>query len=225
MRSPGQAEAVAQQDQQQREEREADTPEDPAGGRRTAQGRAQERRPPRRSCGLGPSSSWSRLMTWTSRSPEPHHPVDDRARARAHPTAPVGGAPSTICVACSARANVDQRRGHLVAHDLVVGAAEVGRAGALAVETFGRCARPGRRSARTWTPTSSPRARPAIRPARRISRSPLGAPVTPRRPARGSPTSGRCRARPGSPAATSSTRSATHSSASSRSAVRLPTRK
>ena len=121
---------------------------------------------------------------------------------------------------------VDERRRHVVADDLPVGAAELGRAAAAAAARCrsgaGLAARP---TATTCTPISPPRRRPAMRAARRTSCSPPGAPVT--------ATTTRSRVSHGSamPWASmyawrsSSTRSATHSRASSRSAARLPGRK
>ena len=81
-------------------------------------------------------------------------------------------------------------------------------------------------STATCTPTRSPPTRPAIRAARRINASPPGTPVMPTTTrSRVSHVFGYAVGRRGTSCSDSSTRSATHSSASSRNAPRLPGRK
>ena len=122
---------------------------------------------------------------------------------------------------------VQQGVRHVVADDLVVGAAERLDQPPLRGQVRRARRRRARRTAATWTASRSPPVdRAAIRAARRISVSPSGPPV--------SATTTRSRAsqvpldvvlRRGSCCSASSTRSAIQSRASSRSAVRLPTRK
>ena len=109
-------------------------------------------------------------MTWTSMSPDaPDHRVDRPSPGSARHQRDRGVAPSTIWVACSARAKSDQGGGDVVADDLVVRAAEVVEQCAVRVEQLAGAARPGRRSAATCTPRRSPCGRAAMRAARRIS--------------------------------------------------------
>ena len=131
--------------------------------------------------------------------------------------------PSTSWVAFSARAKASSDLGHVVAEDLVVAAAEaLDQAPLLGQGALADAAR-ARRTSRRARPAARRPARTAIRAARRSSVSPSGPPVsatTTRSRASQMPEISCCsryccRA--------SSTRSAVHSRASSRSALRLPT--
>ena len=164
-------------------------------------------------------------MTWTSIGPDRRttrlmtEPLKQLAPAR-----PAAGAEHDLGRVLGA-GQVDERAGDVVADDLAVLAAELARAGGAARPSStaparrvrqARCRRRrARRSGRPWPAgRCAPRgARGGRCPAPRTAR---------RRPARGSPTAARCRGGRGSRRSSSSTRSATHSRASSRSAVRLP---
>ena len=124
-----------------------------------------------------------------------------------------------------AAGEVEQRVGDVVADDLVVGAAEVSTSTRCRARCAGSApASPSLRATCTAS-RSAPLVRAAIRAARRIRVSPSGPPVsattTRSRASQVAPMS--CSARYRS--SCSSTLSASQSSASSRSAVRLPTRK
>ena len=105
-------------------------------------------------------------------------PVDHRSSDRARPSGDRRLAPSTSCVAFSARARPTSARGHVGAYDLVVRAAELLEQLACGARSRPPGARPRPSAGATWTPTSSALARIAIRAARRISWSPPGAPVS-----------------------------------------------
>ena len=133
--------------------------------------------------------------------------------------------PRTSWVACSARAKLSSPAVGSDADHLAVGAAQF-LAAAPGARSSWPAAGPARPSSvRTWTPKSSPLVRWAIRDARRMRVSPPGAPVM--------ATTTRSRVSHGwvMPWSSmycwreSSTRSATHSRASSRRAARLPSRK
>ena len=172
------------------------------------------------------ASSW--VTRCTSMSPESRTTVADDAGAEGGRPAAAAAGPSTIWVALTPRAKSRSAVGDVVTDDGVEGAAERLRRAAAARRVVGGRGRPARRCGRRAAPSSSPPApRSAMRAPRRMQRSrPSGPPVrattTRSRAGQGS---GDAVLGRGSAQGASSTRSATHSSASSRSAVRLPARK
>ena len=187
------------------------------------------RREGRPACGEGRAAPPARvpgvLMTWTSIGPDPRSTRLTTDPLTSSASRDRRDAPRTSCVAPSERAASSSASATSPAGDLEVAAAELGQQRPVRVEELLRGhpaprRRPARAPRRGRTGRGWPCGRPAApggrRPARRSTRP---------RPAHGSPTVARSRGAVRYSVSASSTRSATHSSASSRSADRLPSRK